>query len=139
MRHLSIVDQHALDGMDIAIQCLEVIGLHLYTCGNHGLHQSRSHFGYAVGQRAIGSIIVDITLTLVADNLHQCVRQHGLVVFERHDLLHIVGTAANELVVRHLILQDVIAHEHVQCIIRTREVGSRTHLNAFVAIIIIPA
>ena len=137
-RHLAVVDQHALDGVDVAVESLDVVSLHLNTRIHHRLHVSRSLLGDAVGQRAVGSIVVDVALTIDADNLQQGVGQHGLVVFEQHHLRHFVERA-DQLIVRNLVFQDVVAHKHVQSIVRAGIVVASADLIALVAIKVVPA
>ena len=78
--HVVVIDQHAVDGMDVAVERLDVGLIDKDSFLHHRGDGWRSQFCLAVGQRAVGHPAVDARRTVDARELHQRVGQHRLHV-----------------------------------------------------------
>ena len=76
-------------------------------------------------------------------NLHHCMRQQSLVIIVRVCIWCIVPISIRPLfeykpIVRHLGIDDVIGHKHVQGIVTRSIVIARTHTHLLLAQVVIP-
>ena len=137
MGHICIVNKDVTDGMDVSVERLDVVVLHLNAVAHDGGHGIGTHLADSVGQRVVGDPTVDEALSTDTANLQQGVGKHGLVVLEERHFGNLVEST-DELVERHLALQDVIAQEHVQRIVGFSVVVARADGDAVVAVVIVP-
>ena len=148
MRHLGIINKHAVNRMDISIEGGDILAFNHYARINQ--YMVVSHFSYLISQCVKGTIAIDIQHLswLWLPYLQQSTWKHCLIVVVRFTAIYIIPLVCScrnsSLILKHKLIlchrskEYMIGNKHVQRIEAIRIVVTCADFQAKFAHIVIP-
>ena len=126
--------------MDVSV-CSGDLGaqtFEFHTLIEYRVHGSGAQFCHHIGKRVVGCPAVDHESVVITGNLDERIRQHGFVELHQRNFRNLV-MRMDQLIVRNLALQNVVAYKHTERIPRILIIIVSAYLDIVVTSIIVPA